>query len=515
MGAVAAQHSLEVEAKLDVRPGWECPDLSGVLPGVRATPGPVRILESVYWDTPDLRLVRSGITLRRRVETLGGEEDAWTLKLPAPTEAESSTLQRHELSWPGSPAHPPIDACRLVRAITRQLSLEPVAKLVTRRLPVLVTTSDQRPLAEVVFDQVAVEGPDGPTSGFSEVEVELAADGPIEVLHALVARLRQHGASPSSRRSKAAEALDAAGKPPFWPVSPPLDSSSEAGAVLRSALATDLAQLVRHELAIRLGGDEEDIHKARVATRRLRSTLKTFSPLLDQAWVDSVRSDLAWLADTLGDVRDADVLGGRLKEEAKRLPEDARGMVEIMQRAEERRASCLRALGNAVDSSRHDQLLERIQSGADQLPAGPKAQGRLARPAAEELSHWVGRSWDKLRRSVNALGDEPSAEALHAIRIGAKRLRYAAELMEPSVGKEAATTAARAARLQEVLGEVHDLGASELWLRQVAGTVSPAGAVAAGRLLERWDRQAAAGRAKWPKAWRRLDRRSGRRWTMN
>ena len=37
------------------------------------------MLEAVYYDTPNLRLLAEGVTLRRRT---GGEDAGWHLKLP-------------------------------------------------------------------------------------------------------------------------------------------------------------------------------------------------------------------------------------------------------------------------------------------------------------------------------------------------------------------------------------------------------------------------------------------------
>ena len=59
--------------------------------------------------------------------------------------------------------------------------------------------------------------------------------------------------------------------------------------------------------------DEPDaVHKMRVGTRRLRSTLKTFRPLYDRDTTDRLRAELRWLAESLGHVRDAEVLAARL-----------------------------------------------------------------------------------------------------------------------------------------------------------------------------------------------------------
>src|SRR5215472_8670210 len=59
-------------------------------------------------------------------------------------------------------------------------------------------------------------------------------------------------------------------------------------------------------------GDPDAVHDARVAVRRLRSTLRTFRPLLPAADLDSIRAELRWLGASLGQVRDAQVMSDRL-----------------------------------------------------------------------------------------------------------------------------------------------------------------------------------------------------------
>ncbi len=55
-----------------------------------------------------------------------------------------------------------------------------------------------------------------------------------------------------------------------------------------------------------------------------------------------------------------------------------------------------------------------------------------------------------------AVLDPREVEALHDMRIAAKRLRYVLELMAPAFGEAAANGAKRAKRLQDLLGEIHD-----------------------------------------------------------
>src|SRR5919198_4630559 len=92
-------------------------------------------------------------------------------------------------------------------------------------------------------------------------------------------------------------------------------------------------RLLRHETAIRLGEstdgsatdtpgwDHEEVHQARVATRRWRSTLRTFGRLLDPEWSAALSMELSWLAGLLGTVRDADVLLAGLRRDLLELDE--------------------------------------------------------------------------------------------------------------------------------------------------------------------------------------------------
>ena len=63
----APRSSSESEAKLAVDPGFELPDLNGVVEGVRAGALPEALLEAVYVDTLDFRLARSPPRISSRI----------------------------------------------------------------------------------------------------------------------------------------------------------------------------------------------------------------------------------------------------------------------------------------------------------------------------------------------------------------------------------------------------------------------------------------------------------------
>jgi hypothetical protein len=63
---------------------------------------------------------------------------------------------------------------------------------------------------------------------------------------------------------------------------------------------------------------------------------------------------------------------------------------------------------------------------------------------------------EELRSFSPAVLDPRNVEALHDMRIAAKRLRYLLELTTPVFGDPAAKAAKRAKKLQDLLGEIHD-----------------------------------------------------------
>ena len=113
----------EREVKLGAGPAFHLPDLTGVVEGVAvADPETVR-LETVYFDTPDLRLARWGVSLRRRA----GE--GWTLKLPSASNGD--LLERDEITFDSNAKKPPAAAVDVVRAYVRASEL--VARPTRRR----------------------------------------------------------------------------------------------------------------------------------------------------------------------------------------------------------------------------------------------------------------------------------------------------------------------------------------------------------------------------------------------
>ncbi len=281
-----------------------------------------------------------------------------------------------------------------------------------------------------------------------------------------------------------------------------------AAEAIRQAIAASVDRLVRHDPVVREGVDPEGVHQARVATRRLRSDLRTFAPMLDEQWSQGVRDELRDLAAVLGAVRDGDVLLARLRGAAATLPEEVREQAEpILDDLAATRDADRATLLAAMDGQPYRDLLADFARAAE-------APHTLE--AAEQEAHLVlpglaARPWRRLRRAVGALGDHPPDAALHEVRILAKRARYAAEAVASVAGPDAGSFARKVAGLQEVLGEHHDAVVAGQWLRQAARR-HPEAAFAAGTLAGLEQAEAERRRREWPAAWKAASRKRLRRW---
>ena len=364
-------YGLEHEVKLEAGIGFRTPDLAGLAAGVTVRGQPEQHLQAIYVDTADLRLARSGITLRHRSERLQSRPPGeWTLKLPE--DSLGSGVTRRELNWAGKSGQVPDEIAGLVRAYRRTAALAPVARLVTHRRRTLLCGRNGDPLLEIDDDVVSVMDGRRLAARFREVEVEVVGSAPTGLLDRVVGRLWEAGALPGDGRSKLARAIGyRATEPPD--VSPAAVTSDASMAdAIRAAIVNGYVRLVAHDLGVRLDEDPEDVHQARVATRRLRSDLRTFAPFLPDDWSASIRSELGWLAEALGRARDADVLLERLRHQIELLePRDVRPAGALVAKLVGERDEARIHLLDAMNTDRYGELLDRLVSATRELPPVP------------------------------------------------------------------------------------------------------------------------------------------------
>lgn len=471
---------------------FRLPDLDDV--GLAVAPLGERTITTVVWDTPDLRLARWGASLTHRA----GE--GWAVELPTADE-RSHTVHRIA----GEEDSVPTGVLDLVAAFARTAEVRPMVRLTTLRRAIGLIDEAGRTVVEV-DDHAPVPAVAGHPDGGRELEVAALAGAPGSLLRQVVRHLEAAGASVDGAAAALRHTAGDAVPPEVEPGG--LGRRATAGDVVRRAIAGGTVRLIRHDAAVRLGGDPEAVHQARVAARRLRSDLRTFAPLLAEEWSRPLREELRWLGALLGRVRDGEVLLEELQAAVHRLPvEDAGAAAELLAGLRSEIADDRERLLEAMRSPRYRELLDRLVEASHNPALLAEAEGR----ATTVLPRLVRRPWRRLRRDARGLDAGSTDAELHAVRIRAKRARYAAEAAAPVLGGRAKRFAGAVADLQSVLGAHQDAVVAVEWLRRGrAGSSAPA--FAAGQLAGLERQTAAVARVRWPRAWRAARRRKLRSW---
>jgi len=404
---------------------------------VNAPNGSGRSFTATYLDTPDRRLARAGIPLRRRIEK---GKSIWEARIGETT-----------VSAPGGPAKPPPELQRVLAALLRGEDVVQVARL-RRGKNDVVLLDGQRVLASYADLDAALE---------------VALDAP---------------------REEAAPAKDA----------PAVEH-------LRAYLRAQLEEIERHDPAVRVGSDPEDVHKLRVAVRRSRAALREARTLLGDEQGRTLRDELKWLGGRLGPARDLDVLIAHLRREVVELDgPDAIPAGKIVMQLEAEREVARREVLEALESERYANVLALLGQVVD---APPVATSDIS------LDRLTRREFKKLKRQIEALGLTAPNDALHRARIRAKRLRYATELSAQLLGNKSDDVISAAKTFQDVVGAHQDAVVAEDYIRNAVRRARGVGSgVAAGRLIERERARRAEARAELPDAWKRLERRAKRLW---
>lgn len=415
---------LEIEDKWDV-------DNDFVLPADIAADAADRStveLNSVYYDTAEHDLQSHGLSLRKRE----GDDDAgWHIKVP-------TADGRLELRA-GPSDTPPDELTDLLTGVRLGKPLIPVATIRTQRDRYRIVDDDGQTLrVELVDDHVRASS-GHQLLAWREIEVE---EGPAagSLRRKLARRLVKAGAQLSPHPSKLAR------------ISPQPRPTSLKGSIARETIARYVRKQIEEIFAGDLGlrSHQDPIHDTRVATRRLRSTLRVFGKSFEADAATHLDTELKWFAGLLGDVRDHQLQRRRLDATLDEWPPELILGPVVAHLDSDLRATELRAradVSEAMNSERYLALLSTLQQWATDLPMTAPPTRKSLKSAARKARRKAD------RRLVEAIGSHDDA-LLHRARKAAKRARYAVELS----GEEAkqAKEGKHYKRIQRVLGDYQD-----------------------------------------------------------
>jgi CHAD domain-containing protein len=228
-----------------------------------------------------------------------------------------------------------------------------------------------------------------------------------------------------------------------------------------------LARALARHVPTAAAGDYRGVHQARVASRRLREAMPVLATGLKDAKAGKAQRKIRRLTRALGTVRELDVTLGLLDRLA-RSPHLSRTAIEdvrthVIAERDSRRVVMLKRLCR-VDL---DKLGRRLASVGEALNQSPEEPWRKA------LGAQLLKRSRRLKEAIDHAGHIYGPEALHRVRIAAKKLRYGLELAAASGTKQAAPFVRTIKRAQEMLGKLHDLQVLETHVAAVQASPPP------------------------------------------
>ncbi|HEY2387058.1 MAG TPA: CHAD domain-containing protein [Candidatus Binatia bacterium] len=479
-------------------------------------------IADVYYDTDDWRIHRAGYALRLR--RVGGEVEATLKQIAAGRDGRHERRELTELvegaGTPGRGAatgnaldHLEGPLAERIHAVAGRRQVHPIVALRTRRRRQAIER-EGRVVGELALDvtSVPVDGTTVPAR-FHRIEVEVAPAVEPPRLEPLVEALQRSGALSMPTRSKLEEALHLRGVNPR-PVpdlgSHAIDDTMLAGDVALASLRRSFAELLEHEPGARLGDDPEALHRMRVATRRLRATLRLFAPALP-ARAAGLHAPLGWLAGVLGEVRDVDVQLERIAEWRKEMDgRDAHALDAVAGVLRRRRIVGRQRMLRALDSDRYERLVTRF---AALLRGHASRRGPAHERIIAVAPALIRRRMRKVRKAGDLLVASSPASEYHTLRIHCKKLRYALEAHADVYRKESRRLLESVVRLQKLLGDHQDAEVASLDLRALCDRrgigLSRDAIFVIGKIAARYEREGQRLRRRFAK---RYGAATGRRW---
>lgn len=219
-------------------------------------------------------------------------------------------------------------------------------------------------------------------------------------------------------------------------------------------------QLQANERGVLESEDPEYIHQARVALRRLRSAFGIFRDALPRERSAALMERLRALGNSLGVARDWDVFTTETLPPVESAMPGVSALAGVRDAAEARRREARRIARAAVAAEAYTALLLDLVATLVALarPApDASTDGAANAPGLRDFARdALARRGKRVRKAGKnlSIADLP---ALHAVRIEAKKLRYATEFFQSLLPrKKVRAGIARAADLQEILGHVND-----------------------------------------------------------
>ncbi len=469
-----------------------------------------KVLKSIYFDTPDLRLRDLGVTLRVRndgkcfvqtVKTEAGLENGISNPIEVEAQVESPEPQLERIGD---------------KSLRRKLSGALSGSTLTRAFETVVTRTSYKlgtgdNLVELALDRGEARAKRRKTP-IREAELELIKGDP-EVLLGLSEELfagQEVHLSPMTKAERGYRLLlkTPEARPEIVPAKAKqadVKSGQSCGAAFAQIFRSAAAQIVHNRTVVLETDQAEGAHQLRVGLTRLRAAHRALKPLLDTPAFHRLEDDARAIARAVGELRDADVLIEDIYAPVAGAVPDQQGIEALHRALQSHRAPKQESARQCLQGEQWSRLLLSLALWPAMLETNPSLQHQSIDDYAKQA---LKRRWKKVSKSGRAI-ERLELEEKHAMRRSLKKLRYMIEFFAPIFpSKDVKPFVRQLKALQDVFGYVNDVRMAEQ-LRTIAAErgKGPDCAVAAGIVLGTHEERAAEAWTHAQEQWRRLKAR--------
>jgi len=419
-------------------------------------------LNSVYFDSDDRFLRDHGLTLRVRHI---GDKSVQTIKT---ANKGSNCFERSQWEQAIEGDQPDLTAVAdtaLGPILTDDVrnTLKPVFETRIERMAYHLNGNDTAIAMAIDEGQIVATDSSCPVS---EIELELKHGNPAE-LFKIARAISDIVPAQLDVKSKSERGYELIEKTPVAAeraCDPELNAGMSAGRAFTLIGRACLRHLIANEPATK-ARDAEGLHQMRVALRRLRAAISLFSDVVSDDRIDTIKTELRWLAREFGPARDLDTLFIEVLKPLRKQHANEPGFVSISKMFARKRLKSHRQAQEAVQSARFRALVldtaEWVEAGPWSMSEDPLMRARREMPIEIYAANQLSQRRKRIRRRGAKIGNL-SPEQLHRLRIQGKKARYAVEFFSSVYqGKKAAKRCKKILsslmQLQNGLGGVNDV----------------------------------------------------------
>ncbi|AQQ08897.1 hypothetical protein L21SP3_00690 [Sedimentisphaera cyanobacteriorum] len=206
----------------------------------------------------------------------------------------------------------------------------------------------------------------------------------------------------------------------------------------------------------------EDVHKVRVASRRLRAILRLFGDVYGQDKADSWQKQLKKLLKGMSEARDLDAeimfIEGVLSEIDYNSRRQIPGIRRALLRKQQARQKMQPKVAKAIKRFEEKNILIDMHLETERIlfPIRNRETAKISEPLLERLRERIEPHKNDVLKKLSLLKDIQNSEGHHKLRIAVKKTRYCLEAADKAFEGSLSNTISKVKKFQTLLGDMHD-----------------------------------------------------------